>query len=245
MKINNNDLLLLSKFLVGKQSIIVDYKDTDELYIYPGIVHFNNGTIDDLFELSETIEFNVGTLSASTWYYVMVTPSFGNTVLEGNLSVTTDVPTLDEVKRGYYSSDGLSRCIGYFYSNASSNIRPFTNYDCLYQFDIRTWDFSGVSQLNSYKAHTLIYIPLVPINALLEGNIDFNGTATAIKYSKDGTYEAVRTMYIGNSISYAKGLTWMYITDSSKRFWIYGGLNNLHTLGVIAFEMPREIYNTY
>ena len=126
MTINRNEEQLLRHLLRGRNSIIVDYNSTTEVLIKRGFVHINNGSIDDIFDILTEFTLELESPSTDTWYYVMASiPEKGKVITSDDISITDTEPSLDESKRGYYSSDGLSRCIGVCFTDGSSNVREF------------------------------------------------------------------------------------------------------------------------
>ena len=126
MLVNKNENSILMHFLRGINTIIVDYKNDTEVTVKIGSVHLNNGVKSDVFDVLTEFDFDAGSLSASTWYYVMVdVPEEGMEITSDDVSVTDTEPSLDEEKLGYYSGDGLSRCIGVFLTDGDSDIKAY------------------------------------------------------------------------------------------------------------------------
>ena len=124
--INENEKRLRRYFFRGKNSVTVHYKSDTEVTVKIGSVHLNNGSIDDIFEVLEEFDVDVGTPTADTWCYVMVdVPSQGKVITSDDITIVEDEPSLDEEKLGYYSGDGLSRCIGTFRTDGSSDVKEF------------------------------------------------------------------------------------------------------------------------
>ena len=245
MELNKNDLRLLKLFMVGKQSIAVDYKDTDELYIYPGVIHINNGSTNEIYELKETIEFNVGSLSATTWYYLMASaPNDGGLILsETEISVTDTVPELDRSKKGYYSNDGLSRCISFFYTTATPEIEAFKVADYVYSFDIQRTAYSGTCG-SGYSARAMTYIPLVPITILGTVRMNDPGSSAYCHISSNGSTSTAVLLYVTKKVDSKFGNFDIIVDDTSKRLWFK---NNVGSATFViynqGFLLPKTIFN--
>jgi hypothetical protein len=111
----------------GIQSIRVLYKDADEITLKPGHVHINDGSSDTIYTITDELDKQVTSLSTSTWYYVYVDPpESGLTLAAADIEYSSTAPTLDEAKKGYYHpSNTGQRCIGFFYSNDSGEVKHF------------------------------------------------------------------------------------------------------------------------
>jgi hypothetical protein len=105
----------------GKQSIKVEYKSDSEVYINPGSVEINGVEYENSTRTSIS-----GTYTTDTWYYVVATT-------DSTFTTTSGVPVLDYTKMGYYNNN--DRCIGFFLTDVSGNIIPFTIHNSNYSFD--------------------------------------------------------------------------------------------------------------
>ena len=232
-------------FLIGKQSIPINYKDADEFYIYPGCIHINNGITSEIYELNQTLEVAVSSLSADTWYFIMVSaPSDGGLIIsETDIDVTDTVPTLDRSKQGYYSADGLSRCIGFFYADATPEIEPFDVVDYSWTFQVVQVTYNGTCS-TSFSARTMTHIPLVPITMLATVRMRDPGSLATCYLSSDGTNSTISPIKVGTNVDYKYVNYEMVVDDASKRIWVRNSAGTaslvLYTHGCV---IPKTIYN--
>jgi hypothetical protein len=74
-----------------------------------------------------------GSMTASSWYYIFVNaPDSGLVLSNTQVSVSITPPTYDHGKCGWYDATGLKRCIGFLFSDVSSNVWPFAQIGKLY-----------------------------------------------------------------------------------------------------------------
>lgn len=111
----------------GGQTLTVEYKDDDEFYINPGIIHIKGTGVDTLYTVAAQLTKTVTSLTANTWYYVYAKPpATGTSITATEIEYSTTAPTRDVNSYGYYhGSNDTWRCIFSFYSNTNMNIEKF------------------------------------------------------------------------------------------------------------------------
>ena len=239
MFINKNAERLLKLYTQGKQTCRVDYKDTDEIYIYPGMVEING----NFTKLDETLEYPIGSLSVSTWYFVMATYS-GKELKSDDISLVTDVPELDREKQGYYSSDGLSRCIGFFLTNDSSEVTKFRMIGNYYNFNAFKQEFINLNS-TSFTEKTLALIPLSPVRILILVYCDYNGATTATYWSTKGVSTTQTIGYCNNNGYFEVIQTELTVSNDEKKVWAKVNTSSGDVSGyMIAFIVPQSIFNS-
>ena len=104
-----------------------EYKDADEIYIHAGAYH-HVGTVSQVVYWSSKLTSDIGTPSASDWYYLYIDDSAVVTL--GTNLLTTDQllwsntePSWSETKHGWYS--GEDKCIFAVLTDGSGNITEF------------------------------------------------------------------------------------------------------------------------
>ena len=248
--INKNLQDILNWYKVGKQSCLCDYKDTTNVTIKTGLVHINDGTVDDIFEVKTEFDVAIGSPTASTWCFVMVSAPSGVgypvEITSSNISISETVPELDEEKRGYYdSATGTTRCIGFFYSNGSSQVTMFEVYENSYRFLPEIELFQNQAVGTSYGSHTIAYVPF-NVSFYLSYHWDRNtNTACFLKWSFDGTNTYSWGGHVTTNKAFNDGCIIIPMKDASKRFWVLEHASTANDLGcwLPGFEVPLTIYN--
>jgi len=104
-----------------------EYYDADEIYIHAGAYH-HIGTVSQIVYWSSKLTSDIGSPSASDWYYFYLDDSAIVTAGTNLLTATEFVwsntePAWSETKHGWYN--GLDRCIFAVRTSSSSNIVAF------------------------------------------------------------------------------------------------------------------------
>jgi hypothetical protein len=134
---------LLSGF---QQTTTFAWSDADTITLQPARYH-HNGTAEQIVEWDAAITFNFGSggsnaasddLGVSEWHYLYIDDSAlsGTTITAARLRNSSTAPTWNASELGWYGGgDANDKCIGAFYSNASSQLDKF--YQCNNKI---TWD---------------------------------------------------------------------------------------------------------
>ncbi len=137
---------------IGQQSIQVLYKDTDEVTINPGVVHIQSNTMDENYQVTEAFDKQLTGLSASTWYYIYVSPPTDGTttISDSDIQYSVTPPGEDLAKNGlYHPTNTTWRCIFATYSDSNSDILKF------YISNSRiVWDSSFADHTNNQTSDT-------------------------------------------------------------------------------------------
>jgi hypothetical protein len=134
----------------GYMSLWADYKDASTVTVSAGKVMIN-GT---LYTVSAAIDHTVSP-SGDNWYWIMAAePGTGSVLTATELSSTTTAPAYDAAKDGYYSADGLKRCIGFVLS-ASGSLQASRMLNGILSFNNAVQMYSTVSWPSSDTAITV------------------------------------------------------------------------------------------
>lgn len=244
-KTSGNIPLDLLWMIRGMQTVVVTYKDSDEITLQPGIVHINDDTLEQLYKCPG-FDKTVSGLSSSTWYAVYAKPpSDGSRILSASeIEYSSTMPTLNASKQGYYHGTNTSwRCIGFFKTNASSVVKPFhvSGGHFLFTSDLTTSnaDLNAVALSSSFSTHTA----LVPIGNILVDMIFIaaGAASTALYYRKKGVTDTDGTylMYAGSSDE-TRGLI---AVNENKQFELRWRDSSSQAMSAwsIGFRFPREI----
>lgn len=99
------------------------YKDADEFYINGGGFYDVDGKFSGW---ASQLTFDVGSPSASTWYYLYADYSditSGTALTASEFVASTTAPTQSHSKKGFYN--GSDRCVFAYLTDASSNLVEF------------------------------------------------------------------------------------------------------------------------
>jgi len=225
----------------GKQSIKADYATTSGVYINPGEIEINNS----LYSVTSQLTQEMPTLSGSTWYYIYAKePTSGNVLTINEIEHTTIAPSEELEKMGYYHpTNSTWRCIGFVYSDSSSDIERYVvNGD--------DWKFSAWQAVLSTTTVTAPYLvdQRVPL-----GNLLVDCTTRARYNNVTGTDVFV---YTGSSIAYKRYIgnirtsdsdiahSRVLECDSSKQIGIYASPSYDITcqMWTNGFKIPDLIY---
>jgi hypothetical protein len=112
--------------IARKQTLLLGWKDADEIYVYPGAICVDDGDVNPL-ECTATITKQLTSLSSSTFYYIYVdTPASGSTLAAADIEYSNTAPVKDTAKKGYYHPTTTDwRCIGAILTDGSGNIKRF------------------------------------------------------------------------------------------------------------------------
>ena len=119
---------------------MLEWKDTDEIYIYSGAYHLRGDSQGEgVHRIEATLTFQVGSagsnaasddLGTSEWHYLYIDDSTlsdnGATVLdETNFRNSTTAPTWDVDQLGWYDDATGDRCIGALYVDSNGDLMVF------------------------------------------------------------------------------------------------------------------------
>lgn len=218
----------------GGNTIKVGYKDSDEITISAGVCHLDDDVDDTAQVCATAFDKSVGSLSANTWYFVYIDPDTDDVVAADEIQISSTAPTYDVSKRGWYHGTNTDwRCIGIFYSDASSYVLPFTTIG-------RKWTVLGAAPYLIFDYPTspvtptagawTAYTATAPLASIIihgnstsykgtsgtghqflrHGGATGSSTSDGWKFSGHATYD-----YYGNVAYFEVGL------DSSKQFEYY------------------------
>lgn len=176
----------------GKQSVKVEYKDDEEVYINPGIVD-----VDGVLQEINTRTTVSDSYSSSTWYFVYIDQS-------GSLTVSSGIPTLDYNKMGYYN-DG-DRCIGFFMTTAAGDIRRFSTFGQDYVFEEAAVADYRDRPWGTYTTAETVTLTSVPLDDDI--CIHFSGEAnvsTSQSVFELSTTDSVNTKRLTKGVDYIAG----------------------------------------
>lgn len=222
--------------LNGIQTLRVSYKDADEIYIHPGTIHINDGA-DKYFTISSKVTKQLTSLSVSTYYAIYVDPSsISGDIDADDIEYTDTMPTLDDSKNGYYHPTNTTwRCIGFIYSDSSSNILSFQTTGKKYIIKGNFNDFVWAAV--SSRQDVTCTIPLGSLIVIGWWQPDTGSTSSYI--STGGEENADISVYPvgGRPTVYVE-----IITNSSKQISLYSeGTVSMHYF-TRGFYLPDEIY---
>ena len=96
----------------GYMTLWADYKNSSTVTVSAGKVEINGS----LYSVGAAFDHTVSP-SGDNWYWIMAaSPSSGIALTSSEISSTITAPTYDAAKNGWYSADGLKRCIGFVLS---------------------------------------------------------------------------------------------------------------------------------
>jgi len=235
--------------VIGIQSIKVEYKDVDEISLGRGVVHIDNGLIEDYYKISSRITKQLTSLLASTWYYIYIKQTIsGNEITINEIEYSTSVPEKSLTKLGYYHTTNTGwRCVGFILSNSSNNIHMFSNSANKYNYHPSIADKEWTLEANNDPVITLT-VPFGNIETeafyLARSNDDTNGDwflYNSIVGTDNATYvSASHNTYF----RYLSTIT-TYPCDSNKQISLKYSVSNeigykVYTRGFIT---PDFIYN--
>jgi hypothetical protein len=232
----------------GVQSIKVEYKDADEVYIGKGVVHIDDGS-DGLYSVDTRFAKQLTGLSANDWYYIFAKPPVtGNVLTTSEIEYTTVSGNLSYDKVGYYHPTNTSwRCISAIWSNGSNNIEPFTTYN----HEWRTTSGEYIAQdLTAGTANTYTNINMtIPFgNVLAIGLVQgiYNNTAeTYARWRLPGATAATVRFFLTSISNNASSRDIKYLPVDSQMRGEYKWdqvTNNSIYIDTIGFTFPYEIY---
>ena len=186
----------------GVQSIKVEYKDADELYISPGVVHINDGSNDNYYQVSSQFTKSFSGLSASTWYYLYVKPpSVGTEISSGEIEYTTNSGiTYVDRKGHYHTSNNDWRCIGAIYTDGSSNIEPFYTDIGLFRWSedqIDDWNYDVDGFIGSSWQEVNIHAPYYCDFVNVSYRATYNSVNSNQAWRKSSTAGTIRLGRVG------------------------------------------------
>jgi hypothetical protein len=172
----------------GFMSLWADYKDASTVTVSAGMVVVN-GTP---YTVSAAIDHTVSP-SGDNWYWIMAAePGTGSVLTATEISSTTTAPAYDAAKNGYYSADGLKRCIGFVLS-ASGSLQASRLLNGILSFDDAVQMYNTVSWPSSDTAVTVG----PPIVAALNLNVYIQNDT--------GVSEHINQVYLANGNAAATG----------------------------------------
>jgi hypothetical protein len=217
----------------GKQSIKIEYKSDNEVYVNPGFADIKGTTVE--IDTKTTIS---GSYSANTWYYVYLDSV-------GSITTSSGIPTIDYNNMGYY--DGNNRCIGFFGTDPSSSvIYPFSIHRGNYVLE-GAWDIDTAWDVIDHDGKTLtLNVPLGNLlcEAYIFGRSD--SSVDVIVFAKNA--DKVNGKLVGESIStsYYFNNTFTITCSDNKQIVIYSDEDNTHVfrmrLHLNGFTIPDYIY---
>lgn len=218
----------------GKQSIKVEYKSDNEVYINPGIVEIN-GT-----EYKNSTRTTIsGSYDPDVWYYINATVS-GSTL---SFTTSSGVPELDYNKMGYYT--GNDRCIGFFVANSLGGITPFTVHSKTYSFDGHVVIDDAWADVTSATGLTVTMV--VPFGTMYCETHLFGRATTATDYyayarNPDKPTTSRMVGWSGDSGIYYSNTTFVECSEAKEvYFWPDAGTMKIRILQN-SFEIPEYIY---
>lgn len=230
----------------GTQSCKVEYKDADEIYINPGVIHIDDGSSEDYYKVSVRLTKQLIGLSTNTWYYIYATNS-GTTMRElttSNIEYSTTVPSEDLDRMGYYHTTSSGwRCVGFVYADSSSNIKAYDVGGSEYIFDqvitCLTW-----ATYSSDQEFTVNYVPLAETPVTLHFRGAYNtGTASIYAYTPSVTTTTARFVGVVTTSSYYASVVQTIMCNSSKQVGMHATAYNTYMGAMInSFTIPAEIY---
>lgn len=222
-----------------KSGLTLSYKDADEIYIDSGALHIDNGSAENVFCAQSQLTKQLTSLSASTWYAIYVDPpDNGLSLAADDIEYSSTMPGYDQAKRGWYHPTNTDwRCIGFVYSNASSQVTGFTIANQLYRLSApitaQTWADGNVNT----SLDITLPIPLANMIAYVFYQAARYSTTAASAYLniKGGTASGIG--YIDGSC--IKIYSYMLINcDSAKKITASGSARYGFGADVLGFVIP-------
>lgn len=222
-----------------KGGLTLSYKDADEIYIDSGALHIDNGSAENVFCAQSKLTKQLTSLSASTWYAIYVDPpDNGLSLVADDIEYASTMPTYDQAKRGWYHPTNTDwRCIGFIYSNASSQVTGFTIASQLYRLSAsitaQTWADGNVNT----SLDITLTIPLANMVAYVFYEAARYSTTAGYVYLniKGGTATGIG--YIDSLCN--KIYSYMLINcDSAKKITASGSVRYGIGIYVVGFMMP-------
>lgn len=228
-----------------KQGMTLSWKDSDEFYVDAGARHIDDGTSENIYRAPGQLTKSVTGLSVSTWYAVYAkAPTNGLILTASQIEYASTMPTFDQAKGGFYHPSSTSwRCIGFFYSDASSYISPFTCNGPNFLFtDMQLMFVNGITPSSSWTTVTCT-IPMGSMDALatcaaLYSN--YYGILLCRRKGDSGAGFRIGHVYSPATLSM---VTVTIPTDSSKQAEVAwdGATTNLVYLMARGFILPASI----
>lgn len=234
----------------GRQTVPVTYKDADEITLGQGVIHIDDGTAEAVYRCNG-FDKQLTSLSVSTWYAIYAQPPTNGRILSASdISYSSTMPTLNTTKQGFYHpSNANQRCIGFVFSNASSNLTPFSHSRGLWQTtdSYIAADVFLAAPSTTWTTYTLT-LPIGDLTALcmvLARYVDYSQNylqTRQVGSSSTGGMILAR----GGTSSFTDGITFPYLpVDANKQFQLkFTGAGTdqiiVHTRG---FLLPSSVYN--
>ncbi len=222
-----------------KSGLTLSYKDADEVYIDSGALHIDNGSAENVYCAQSQLTKQLTSLSASTWYAIYVDPpDNGLSLVADDIEYSSTMPTYDQAKRGWYHPTTTDlRCIGFIYSNASSQVTAFTISRQIYRLSAlitaQTWADGNVNT----SLDITLTVPLASMIAYVfyQGARYGSTSASAYLNVKGGTSTGIG--YIDGSC--VKIYSYMLINcDSAKKITASGSARYGIGIDVVGFVIP-------
>jgi len=229
----------------GAQSIKVEYKDADEIYINPGSAHIKGDTSEEYYTIQSQIAKQLTDLTADSWYYIYIKPpASGYTITATEIEYSTDAPARDIDKVGYYHGTNTDwRCIGAIFTDNGSNILKFYNSTREVKFEKDVANISAAPG-NTWTDYTLS-VPLFDALCCVRFYGYYGNSSTTGYYRVKGSAEngvsfgVVRSNYVRCDV--------MTTVPSDSTGTIQLRWDNTNNGNIIlycrGFTPPDEIYN--
>lgn len=172
-----------------KSGLALSYKDADEIYVDSGALHIDDGTAENIYCAQSQITKQLTSLSTSTWYAIYVDPpDNGLNLVAADIEYSSTMPEYSQVKRGWYHPTNTDwRCIGIIFSNASSQVAPFSVHGREWVFqDSRIRDADGTQPSDTWTDVT-ISLPMGSMVGLFRIANYYVGTGAEIAVRTNGT----------------------------------------------------------
>jgi hypothetical protein len=183
---------------IARQTGCIGWKDADEIYIYSNRIRIK----DKLVKWNSTLTKDVGSPSASTWYYVYVDYSAvttGTDVTATEIITSTTAPTWNDTWMCWMNA-GFDRCLGCFLTDGSSNVLSFSwNLSSRYVLDVAITELSAQSDTTFTDVDLTSSVPNfgemeVELITLVTDTNDANGLYPFIYLRKNGSAETVQVI---------------------------------------------------
>lgn len=227
-----------------KSGMTLTWKDADEIYVDSGALHIDNGTAENIYCAQSQLTKQLTSLSASTWYAIYVDPpDNGLSLVAADIEYSTTMPTYDQAKRGWYHGTNTDwRCIGFIFSDGSSNIKPFQIFGSEWRCTDKSiaTDISNKAPSNTFTTYTFS-VPAGATAVVGRLTVTYGNAGANLLYRYVGSSAAgVEIEYITNTKARADWHLTLPI-DSSKQVQLAwgGATTNAIYYETIGFHLPK------
>jgi hypothetical protein len=222
-----------------KSGLTLSYKDADEIYINSGALHIDNGSAENIYCAQSQITKQLTSLSASTWYAIYVDPpDNGLSLVADDIEYSTTMPTYDQAKRGWYHGTNTDwRCIGFVYSNGSSQIEPFSVESGLYQMNAiqdQAWSDGNV---NTSLDVTISRVPIGGLVCALTIEGAYKASQTWIYVTEKGSTRKIPVSEVKATVS-TQTTCVLCRCDASRKITVSATLQAACIVWSQGFMMP-------